>query len=118
MLKTIFMASFFLIIFAGCQKSNFIEPFNYERDTPAWLKQKIDYMSANQMYYGAKVYRYEWNKEFVYHIVVPISSCAYCEVYDQEGNKITFVNDSMFQGFIENKKNETLIWEWRSREEK
>ena len=92
---------------------NITEPFNYERDTPIWLKEKIISMSTNHDYFGAKVFRYEWHDKFLYHIMIPISSCAYCELYDQNGNKINFSDDETFQDFLINKKNEILVWEWR-----
>jgi len=109
MLKIIFLSSFLFIAFLSCQNS--VESFNYEKDTPQWLKVKIDSLAVNPDYFGTKVYRYEWNSKFTYYIMIPISSCAYCEVYDKNGIKIQFVNDEMFSDFIKNKKNEVLVWE-------
>jgi len=103
---------FLFLTFIRCQEGNPVEAFNYERDTPLWLKEKIDSMSNNQDYYGTKVFRYEWNKRYTYDILIPISSCAYCDVYDQQGNKIQFLSDRMFQDYINNRKNEVLVWEW------
>ncbi|MGE5812370.1 MAG: hypothetical protein ACM339_12760 [Ignavibacteria bacterium] len=111
MLKIIFISSLLSIAFLSCQKNSLVEPFNYERDTPLWLKEKIDYMSTNHDYFGSKIYRYKWNEKYVYHIMIPISSCAYCELYDQDGIKIQF-NDDSFSDFLENKKDEVLVWEW------
>ncbi len=111
MIKIIFISSFLILLIIGWQESNPAEPVNYDKDIPVWLKQIIVVMTEDQDYYGTKVYRYEWNGKFIYHIMIPISSCAYCEVYDQEGNKITFENDSAFEEFIKNRINETLIWE-------
>src|SRR4030042_2776752 len=107
MFKIIFISSLF-ITFMSCQKDNSVELFNYERDTPVWLKEKIDSMSTNHYYYGTKVYRYEWNGEFTYHIMIPISSCAYCELYDQDGNKIQITDDDLFSDFQQNRRNEIL----------
>jgi hypothetical protein len=115
MLRIIFVSSFLLFVLLGCKKENSVEPFNYERDTPGWLKAKIDTISNHREYYGTKVFRYEWNRKYVYHFQIPISSCAYCEIYNQDGNKITFSDDNVFQEFLKNKKNETLIWEWKTK---
>ncbi|HEY6436795.1 MAG TPA: hypothetical protein VIY47_09395, partial [Ignavibacteriaceae bacterium] len=80
MLKLIFISSILLLTFLSCQKNNTIESYNYEKDTPVWLKEKIDSTSANPNYYfGTHVYRYEWNGKFIYHFSIPVSSCVYCE---------------------------------------
>jgi hypothetical protein len=111
MLKVIFISSFFLFTYLSCQKNNTVEPFIYERDTPVWLKVKIDSISTNHHYFGSKVYRYEWKRKYAYHIMMPISSCAYCELYEQNGIKMN-LNDDMFSDFLQNKKNEVIVWEW------
>jgi hypothetical protein len=107
--KTILIFLFLALLTICCNESNSV---SYDNDTPAWLRQKIDDMSVNINYYGARIYRYEWTGKYIYHIMIPISSCAYCEVYDQFGNKVIFKDDYMFQDFITNKKNEIIIWEW------
>ena len=106
----------FLILFVisflfGCQKDT--SPIT-NVDTPEWLKNYIEDIQDNPNYLGTKIYRYEWKEKFVYHIWIPISSCAYCEIYNQKGEKISFKNDEEFQDFINKKKNEIIIWEWES----
>jgi hypothetical protein len=113
MLKILFIASFVLTIVIGCNNEIVTAPFNYERDTPVWLKAKIDSMSNNKDYFGTKVFRHEWKSNFIFYIYIPINSCAYCEVYDPNGNKIHFTDDAMFQDYIDNRKNEILVWEWK-----
>ena len=102
----IFSILFFLLY---CSDDNILG-FDFERDTPGWLKTKIDSMSADPMYVASKVYRYEYNGSFVYHIRIGISSCIYCELYNQKGHKITFNSDEEFQDFLNKKKNEIIIW--------
>ncbi len=114
MLKVIFISSFLFLAFISCNKGDITQPYNYERDTPEWLKEKIDSISVIQFYHGAKVYRYIWNRNYVYHIMIPISSCMYCEVYDYYGNKIEFTDDKMFSDFLNNKTGKVLVWEWPS----
>ena len=111
MLKIIFLSTFLFLAFISCNKGDITQPYNYGRDTPEWLKEKIDSMSVNQLYYGSKVYRYTWDRKYVYHIMIPISSCMYCEVYDYYGNKIEFTENE-FSDFLNNKTGETFIWEW------
>ena len=112
MVRIIYISFFLLISTIGCVKENSVEPFNFDKDTPTWLKNKIDSISTDMQYYGTKVFRYDWNKSYVYHIMIPISSCAYCELYDSRGNKILPMNDKLFQDFLNHKKNEVLVWEW------
>jgi hypothetical protein len=97
-----------MLVFS-CHKETSVEPSN---NIPSWLKAKIDSMTTNQEYYGTEVYRYKWHNEYVYYIMIPISSCAYCDVYSQSGTKIQFENDTQFQDFINNKTDQVLIWKW------
>jgi hypothetical protein len=102
-----------LLLLLSCIADEGQEPFDYARDTPSWLKEKISLMSSDtrRFYIGTKVYRYDWHRQPVYDIFIPLSSCAYCEVYDQSGNKIQFAGDAMLQDFLSNRTNELLVWE-------
>lgn len=112
MLKIIYISSFILIAIVSCQKENITGTFDYERDTPVCIKEKIDSISINREYAGTIVYRYEWKDNFIYHFMIPISSCAYCELYDQSCKKIQ-LTDETFMDFQENRENELIIWEWK-----
>lgn len=112
MLRIFFITSLFILAFSGCRKDTLVEPFDYERDTPVWLKEKIDSMSVDNRFVGTKVYRYEWKRNLMYHIMIPFSSCVYCELYYQSGNKPQ-LDQVEFQDFLSNKKNATIIWEWK-----
>ena len=109
MLKIFFISTFLIITLISC--SNSVEAFNYEIDTPEWLKLKIDSLDVEPNYAGATVYRYEWHTQFVYHISIPISSCAYCLVYEQNGDLINFENSSTVNDFHNNKKNQVIVWQ-------
>ena len=41
MLKVIFISSFLLLAFISCNKGDITQPYDYERDTPEWLKENI-----------------------------------------------------------------------------
>jgi hypothetical protein len=112
MLKIILVAILFYFTFIGCKKENVTETFDYQRDTPGWLKEKINLMSGDQQYHGTIVYRYEWKNQYIYYIFIPVSSCAYCELYYQDGSKVKFTNEISSQDFLDNKWNELIIWEW------
>jgi hypothetical protein len=101
---------FFVLV--GCANDSGQEPFDYARDTPMWLKQKIAVMSTDtRSFVGTRVYRYNWHWQFVYHISIPLSSCVFCEIYDQLGNKIQFANDAMLQDFLSTRTDQILVWE-------
>ena len=112
--QTLFVTTvlcFFILV--SCQKESGQEPFNYANDTPSWLKDRIAIMSndTTRLYAQTKVYRYNWHSAFVYYISIPLSSCMYCDVYDQEGNRIQFTGDAMLQDFLNTRSNEVLIWQ-------
>ena len=103
---------FFLI---GCSAGSGSETYNFNKDTPEWLKEKIYGISSASGHYNdlTKVYRYDWKKSFIYYFYNPLSSCVYCELYDQDGKKITAANDSLLQNTLKNRNGEILIWENR-----
>ncbi len=109
MCRSILILSFLSLLLANCH-TEIVGIFVCEKDTPVWLKAKIEPTDA---LYGTRVYRYEWRGESVYYIENPISSCAYCELYDQDGAKIQLTDDPAFQDFLMNSENRTLICEWR-----
>jgi hypothetical protein len=67
MIRILFLSLIMLACITGCKKETSVEPFNYERDTPAWLKEKIDVMSQNKDYIGTKVFRYDWKGSAIYY---------------------------------------------------
>ena len=110
MKKSILIFSF--LVLSSCQRDYGVGPSHFDGNIPAWLQTKIDSMANDRKYLGTVVYRYEWKNEFVYHISIPISSCAFCELYRQSGERIQFANDSDLQNFLDHKKNKILIWAW------
>lgn len=99
-------------IFISCSSGISSDSFNYDSETPRWLKEKIDSIrnSTGHYYDWTKVYRYNFNESFIYHFSIPLSSCKYCELYNQEGDKITAFNDSTLQSILHRKTGEVLIW--------
>ena len=115
MVKKILLSALLVFAFTGCELEDINVPFIFEKDAPAWLKVKIDSLKNDPHVYGMQVIRFEWRNKLVYYFMNPISSCAYCscDLFDQDGNELYFSNDQILQDFIINKKNETLIWEWK-----
>ena len=96
-IKIIFIIAFFYL--SSCHKDT--SPIS-NNDIPDWLNSYIEEMKDDPTYFGTKIYRYVWKRNFIYHIMIPLSSCAYCEVYDQSGTKIEFNDDLIFQDFLNN----------------
>lgn len=99
-------------ILISCSSGISSDSFNYDSEAPSWLKEKIDSISNSTGHYydWTKVYRYDFNESFIYHFSIPSSSCIYCELYNQEGDKITAFNDSTLQSILNKKTGEVLIW--------
>lgn len=96
---------------ANCQEKDTSDVFNYDKDVPGWVKEKIIQMSLNEKQYGmAKVYRYEINDRYIFHIYNPLNSCIYCELYDEYGKRL---NPDEAKYFNEHKGEPLLIWENR-----
>ncbi len=87
-----------LLLF-GCK--NTVGPFSCDSDAPDWLITKLESETQSYDYFGTKVYRYEWKGESVYHIEVSISSCAFCELYDENGDPMVFADEEEFHDFHE-----------------
>ena len=109
MAKLFFLLLLLSLTFFSCQKENSVEANWIE--IPEWLNNKIEIMEEDSYYIGTKVFRHQWSEKFIYYINIPLSSCSYCELYEQNGNKVVFVNDSTLQDYQNNRKNEVLIWE-------
>ncbi len=108
--RIVFFSSLLLILAFGCHTETSTE---VSIDIPQWLKAKIDSMSVNAQYGGTVVYRYSWHNERVYEIFIPISSCAHCEIYNQNGEKIQFSSDAQIQDYLSNRTDKVIIWSYR-----
>ena len=106
------IAILFLSAFLASCRNHSTEPFDYSKDAPAWLKDKVTLMSSDttKFYTKTTVYRYSWHSDYVYQISVPLSSCMYCELYDQTGQKIKITSDAMLQDFLNSRTNEVIVW--------
>jgi len=59
------------------------------------------------------VYRYELHGNFVYHIQIPISSCSYCDLFDNPGYQLDHTHEEIIADFIQNRYNEFVVWAWK-----
>jgi hypothetical protein len=113
MLKVLIVSFLFVVVIIE-YKSNSVKPYNYERDTPAWLKVKIDSITATHRdyYYGTKVYRYKWKGTFLFEFDIPLSSCVLCELYYYDGTKTNFPDSNTVSDYENNKTDKMFIWKY------
>ena len=92
-----------LITFSCCKDDDELD------EVPNWLLAKIEQLE-NDSFPGWAIYEYKWNSSLFFHIVNPVSSCAFCEFYDYNGNKYEWTSDS-FDDFQKNAVLLGTVWE-------
>lgn len=112
MIKKSCFVMIILFLVLSCKNGHIADSFDDGDDTPGWLETKITEMSENPEYYGTIVTRCTLHGQPIYHIMIPISSCAYCELYDQSGQKVPLSSNEAFTNYLENCQNEIVIWAW------
>ena len=105
-MRRIVLMVFFLFILFSCNKEN-DEKFPAN---PKWLTNMISQMETGDYYVGTTVYAYEWNNEYYYLISIGLSSCAMCEFYNYEGEKVEWTQDKI-DDFQKNGNRIKLVWE-------
>ena len=113
MLKIYLILSIFLFTFISC-KNSVVESYVYERDTPEWLKIKIDsILTSNRNYYhGTEVNRYKWKNNFLFEFNIPLSSCLLCELYYYDGTKTNFPDDKTVLDYLNNRSDKIFVWRY------
>ena len=106
MKKYILTILILIFVFFGCEKEN------NETVQPSWLQGMIDTIETNDCYWGSKIYRHEWKFEHYYHLEIPLSSCAFCNVYKKDGKSVDWQIENI-EDYWKNRKNEQIIWEWK-----
>jgi hypothetical protein len=92
---------FFLVL--SCEKEEKLPP------NPAWLNTMISQLERSPLP-GISIYAYKWNEKYYYHVQNPISSCLFCEIYNYDGERVTFTDDE-FSDFANNGKRIRAVWE-------
>ena len=107
----VFVLFLLINLLLSCQ-NNIVQTYNYDQDTPAWLKSKIDSMitSGKNYYFGTEVNRYKWKDSMLVEFNIPLSSCMLCELYYYHGTKTDFKNDNTVLDYMNNKTDKVLIW--------
>ncbi|MDR3665327.1 MAG: hypothetical protein P4L35_00665 [Ignavibacteriaceae bacterium] len=114
MMKMFFISGLFLITLIGCN-SSVVESFSFERDTPAWLKIKIDSISTQKYYWGTVINRYKWNNNYLFEFTIPVSSCMFCDIYFYDGTKNKFIDAKAVQSYINTRTDKVFVWKYPTR---
>jgi hypothetical protein len=80
-------------------------------ELPEQIQARIGDLTGPE-YAGTIIYRYDWRNAQYYHVMIPISSCAFCEMYDEFGNLFEFADNEELADFLANRKNEFIVWTW------
>lgn len=97
--------SLILIITSSCKKEN------TGIHQAVWLQEMIISLETNDFYWGSKIYRHDWKSEYYYHLTIPLSSCAYCNVYKENGQEVNWALENL-EVYLAERDNEVIIWEW------
>lgn len=86
---------FILAALAACQKEQL-------DSKPEWLAAKVDELIDDQFCDITTVTVYEYEGAYYYHIYCQVWSCLFCNVYDADGNQISFA-DEAYTNFMDEK---------------
>lgn len=101
--KLIPISILFLILFS-CQKEEIPT-----ENIPDWLLPQIEKLEKSGECYGCTVTQITYNSKLYFHLYCGYWSCMYCKLYDSNGKLVEWEAEE-FNNFLENKKNETVIW--------
>ena len=93
------------LLYLGCSRGN------TEIHLPDWLHDMTDSLEANDSYWGSRIYRHDWKSEYYYHLFIPLSSCAYCNVYKENGQDVNWKLENI-EEYVAERDNEVIVWEW------
>ena len=92
--------------------SNIVEKSNF----PGWLVTIINKIetenSKDVSIVKVNLFQGEWNEQIVYFVRHNLSSCIFCEVYYEKGEKIEWPTDDVMDNFCATSKNWKLIYEY------
>jgi len=110
----VLVLGFNVILFEGCEEESSISGKEYiicGETNPDWFLNLIEEVESDTLYYaGSIIYQYEYSDSYFFHLTIPLSSCAYCRLYNCDGNIVEWSSETEFQDFLENRTNEIIIW--------
>jgi hypothetical protein len=108
MKKIVILIGILSFAFFACKKDG------VEQVNPDWINSMADTLKTKDFYWGSIIYRHEWKSKYYYDLWIPLSSCAYCNVYNEKGEKVNWDNENS-QDYMQNRKNDLILWEWNDK---
>lgn len=95
-----------LLVFLSCHKN---EETNFPTEFPGWLKSKITEVTTDTRLCEITTVTFiEYNGKKYYHLYCMIWSCAYCQLFDEEGNRPDWDNKGWDDFFAKKKDIQTV----------
>jgi hypothetical protein len=102
-MKKIAFVFLFSLLVISCEKDEKLPP------NPDWLNTMISQLE-NSPLLGITINAYRWDGAYYYHVLNPVSSCMFCEVYNYSGDLIKWT-DNEFKDFVNKGKFIKAVWE-------
>ncbi len=78
---------------------------------PEWFMALIEEVESDSMlYFGSVIYRCTYSGDYYFYLDYPLSSCAYCRLYDCDGDLVVWADNNERNDFLEYKTDEKIIW--------
>jgi hypothetical protein len=106
---------FILLVFAGCLSSCKDKDYYTKKDFPKWLIAKIDEIETTNSNDIAivkiRISKGEWKDNVTYFIKNNLTSCLFCEIYYENGEKVILL-DNAISDFSSKSENWEIIYEF------
>ncbi|MFB0517050.1 MAG: hypothetical protein ACETWG_10685 [Candidatus Neomarinimicrobiota bacterium] len=79
---------------------------------PDWFMELIEEAESELYYMGSVIYQHEYRGSYLFHFEIPVSSCAYCRIYDCDGHLKEWTSQEQFEDYLNNRKDEKVVWHW------
>ncbi len=96
----------FVFLVVACEKKS-----QQQDQLPEWLEIILDESTNNDFCQYWSVTRYSFRDSYYYELFNPLSSCLFCDVYDEEGNRMVWDDHEDMNAYVENRTDVTLVWE-------
>lgn len=101
-MKNLILISILVLFMSSCNKEN-------NPDNPQWLEELIIEIQNDEFYVGSKIYRHQYENEFYYHLEIPLSSCAFCNLYEFNGDQVIWSHEEL-EDYLKSREKEKIVW--------
>ena len=103
-MNKLYLIPILFLILVSCQKEETPSP-----NVPDWFIPQIEQLEKSGECYGCTITKITYNGKSYYHLYCSYWSCMYCNLYDNNG-KLAEWDQEGFNNFVDNKKDEIVIW--------